>query len=53
MALVSRKLGAVTVVDVIRERFNSPLLGILSALIIVVFFYNNNDCAICRWRKVV
>ncbi|MBQ9691471.1 MAG: sodium/pantothenate symporter, partial [Eggerthellaceae bacterium] len=38
MALVSRKLGAVTVVDVIRERFNSPLLGILSALIIVVFF---------------
>ena len=38
MALVSRRLGAVTVVDVIRERYKSPALGILSALIIITFF---------------
>ena len=38
MALVSRKLGAVTVIDVIRERYQSNLLATLSALIIVVFF---------------
>lgn len=38
MALVSRKLGAVTVVDVIRERYRSDLLATLSAMIIVVFF---------------
>ena len=38
MALVSRKLDAVTVVDVIRARYGSDLLANLSALIIVVFF---------------
>lgn len=38
MALVSRKLGAVTVIDVIRERYQSNVLATLSALIIVVFF---------------
>ena len=38
MALVSRKLGAVTVVDVIRERYNSNALAMISAIIIVVFF---------------
>ena len=38
MALVSRKLEAVTVVDVIRARYHSNLLANLSALIIVVFF---------------
>lgn len=38
MALVSRKLGAITVIDVIRARYGSNLLANLSALIIVVFF---------------
>lgn len=38
MALVSRKLGAVTVIDVIRARYGSDLLAILSAVIIVLFF---------------
>lgn len=38
MALVSRRLGAVTVVDVIRARYASDALANLSALIIVVFF---------------
>jgi len=38
MALVSRRLGAVTVIDVIRERYQSNALATLSALIIVVFF---------------
>ena len=38
MALVSRKLGAVTVIDVIRERYQSNALAALSAVIIVVFF---------------
>ena len=38
MALVSRKLGAVTIIDVIRERYQSNALATLSALIIVVFF---------------
>lgn len=38
MALISRKLDAVTVVDVIRARYGSNLLANLSALIIVVFF---------------
>ena len=38
MALVSRRLGSVTVIDVIRERFQSNALATLSAIIIVVFF---------------
>ena len=38
MALVSRKLGAVTIIDVIRERYQSDALAILSALIMVLFF---------------
>ena len=38
MALVSRKLGAVTIIDVIRERYQSNVLAVLSALIIVIFF---------------
>ena len=38
MALVSRRLGAVTIIDVIRERFQSNALATLSALVIVVFF---------------
>lgn len=38
MALLSRKLGAITVIDVIRERFQSPALALISALVIVVFF---------------
>ena len=38
MALISRKLNAVTVVDVIRARYDSNLLATLSAIIIVVFF---------------
>lgn len=38
MALVSRKLKAVTVVDVIRARFGSDALANLSAIVIVVFF---------------
>ncbi|MBP5313632.1 MAG: sodium/pantothenate symporter, partial [Eggerthellaceae bacterium] len=38
MALVSRKTGAVTVVDVIRKRYNSQTLAILGAVIIIVFF---------------
>ncbi len=38
MALVSRKLGSVTIIDVIRERYQSNVLATLSALIIVLFF---------------
>ncbi len=38
MALVSRKLGAVTVVDVLRERYHSNVLANAAAIIIVVFF---------------
>lgn len=38
MALVSRKLGAITVIDVIRERYKSDALATASALIIVLFF---------------
>ncbi len=38
MALVSRKLGAVTVIDVIRARYNSNALANAAALIIVLFF---------------
>ena len=38
MALISRRIGAVTVVDVIRERYQSNMLANLSALIIVLFF---------------
>ena len=38
MALVSRKLGAVTVIDVIRQRYQSNALAVLSAAILVVFF---------------
>lgn len=38
MALISRKLGAVTVIDVIRARYNSNALANIAALIIVLFF---------------
>lgn len=38
MALVSRKLKAVTVIDVIRARYQSDALANISALIIVLFF---------------
>ncbi len=38
MALVSRKLDAVTVVDVVRARYGSDALANISALVIVVFF---------------
>lgn len=38
MALVSRKLGAVTVIDVIRERYQSNALAVLSVIIMVLFF---------------
>jgi len=38
MALVSRKLGAVTIIDVIRERYQSNALAVLSAAILVLFF---------------
>ncbi len=38
MALISRKLGSVTVVDVIRARYESNALAALSAIVIVVFF---------------
>lgn len=38
MALVSRKTGAVTVIDVLRSRFESDTLAVASALIIVLFF---------------
>lgn len=38
MALVSRKLDSVTVVDVIRSRYQSNALATLSAMVIVVFF---------------
>ncbi|MDD6786067.1 MAG: sodium/pantothenate symporter [Eggerthellales bacterium] len=38
MALISRKLGAVTVIDVIRQRFQSNALAVLFAAIMVLFF---------------
>ena len=38
MALVSRKLGAVTIIDVIRARYKSNAIAALSAVIIVLFF---------------
>ena len=38
MALVSRKIGAVTVIDVLRARFGSNALANAGAIIIVVFF---------------
>lgn len=38
MAIVSRKIDAVTVIDVIRHRYQSDTLANLSAVIIVLFF---------------
>ena len=38
LALISRKLDAVTVIDVIRARYNSNALAVVCAVIIVVFF---------------
>ncbi len=38
MALVSRRLGAVTIIDVIRARYKSNAIATLSAVIIVLFF---------------
>lgn len=38
MALVSRKIEAITVVDVIRARYGSNALANISAVVIVVFF---------------
>lgn len=38
MAMVSRKIDAVTVIDVIRHRYQSDALATISAVIIVLFF---------------
>ncbi|WP_317854027.1 sodium/pantothenate symporter [Chakrabartyella piscis] len=38
MAVIGRKVDAVTVVDVIRSRYNSNVLAIISAIVIIVFF---------------
>ena len=38
MALIARKLDAVTVVDVVRARYGSNALANVSALVVVVFF---------------
>jgi sodium/pantothenate symporter len=38
VALLSRKFDAVTVVDIIRERFQSDALASMAAFIIVLFF---------------
>ena len=38
MALVSRKLDAVTVIDVIRARYSSNVLANVSAVVVVLFF---------------
>lgn len=38
MAIVSRKLNAITVIDVIRHRYESDAIANISALIIVLFF---------------
>ena len=38
MAIVGRRIDAVTVIDVIRHRYQSNLLANLSALVIVLFF---------------
>jgi sodium/pantothenate symporter len=38
LALVSRKIDAITIVDVIRHRYQSNALAILSSCIIIVFF---------------
>lgn len=38
IAMISRKIDAVTVIDVIRSRYQSDLLANLSALVIVAFF---------------
>lgn len=38
MALVSRKLDAVTVIDVIRARYSSDALANVSAVVVVLFF---------------
>lgn len=38
IAIISRKINAVTVIDIIRSRYESDLLATLSAVIIVIFF---------------
>ena len=38
VALLARKFNAVTVVDIIRERYNSNFLAAISAFVIVLFF---------------
>lgn len=38
LALIGRKINAVTIIDVIRNRYQSNLLANLSALVIVIFF---------------
>lgn len=38
MAMVSRKIDAVTIIDIIRHRYQSDALANISAIIIVVFF---------------
>ena len=38
IALISRKINAITVIDVIRRRYQSDFLANMSALFIVMFF---------------
>jgi sodium/pantothenate symporter len=38
LAIIGRKIGAVTVIDIIRKRYSSDILANISAVVIVVFF---------------
>lgn len=38
LALIGRKINAVTIIDILRARYRSDLLATLSAIIIVIFF---------------
>lgn len=53
IALISRKINAITVIDVIRRRYQSDFLANMSALFIVMFFLRYNGCAVCRRCKIV
>lgn len=38
LALIGRKIGAITIIDVIRRRYNSDALATLAAIVVVLFF---------------
>ena len=48
LAILSRKLNAVTLLDILQARYQSDAVVILSACMLLIFFYRRDCCSVCR-----